>query len=339
MSGGQASSGQASSGLPVSAAQVTDVPGLRVGHWTDATAATGCTVVLLPAGTVASGEVRGGAPASRETDLLDPTRAVHRLDALVLTGGSAFGLAAADGVVRFCEERGLGFPTPAGPVPIVVALALFDLMVGDPSVRPGPEHGYLACRSATGGPVPVGRVGAGTGATVAGIRAVADEVGMVERRPGGLVTAGVRVGELVVAALVAVNAAGVPGAGDALALDIARRATASGSPPAGAPGAVGFGNTTVGLVATNAGLDKVGCHLVAQSAHDGLARAVFPAHTRADGDAFVAAAVGGVAAEVDVVRGLAAHVVAEAVSSLTGAAGPGTVGSLGDVPSPNPPMP
>lgn len=293
--------------------EVTDVAGLRVGHWTDARAATGCTVVLFPDGTVASGEVRGGSPATREVALLDPTRAVSRLDALVLTGGSAFGLASADGVVRFCEERGLGFPTPAGPVPIVVALGLFDLMTGDPSVRPGPSEGYRACVEAHAGPVPVGPVGAGAGATVAGERAVADETGPVERRPGGLVTAGVRVDDLVVAALVAVNAAGVPGAPDDLALDIARWAP----PPAeGGPSLDGFGNTTVGLVATNATLDKVSCHLVAQSAHDGLARSVFPAHTRADGDGFVAAAVGGVDAALDTVRTLAVHVVASAIRGL-----------------------
>lgn len=294
---------------------VTDVPGLRVGHWTDPVAETGCTVVLFPAGTVASGEVRGGAPATREVALLDPTRAVSRLDALVLTGGSAFGLASADGAVRFCEERGLGFPTPGGPVPIVVALGLYDLSTGDPSVRPGHEQGYAACVAAGTGPVEVGRIGAGAGATVAGMRAVADEAGPVERRPGGLVTASVRVDDLVVAALVAVNAAGVPAAGDDLAIDIARTAR---PPEPGSDGPPGFGNTTVGLVATNADLDKVGCHLVSQSAHDGLARAVFPAHTRADGDAFVTAAVGGVRVEVDVVRSLAVHVVARAIAGLAG---------------------
>jgi L-aminopeptidase/D-esterase-like protein len=317
---------------------ITDVAGVRVGHWTDATAATGCTIVLFPEGTVASGEVRGGAPATREVALLDPTRAVARIDALVLTGGSAFGLAAADGAVRFCEERGMGFPTPAGPVPIVVGLGLFDLMVGDPSVRPGADQGYAACVAATDGPVAVGLVGAGTGATVAGPRPVADEAGPVARRPGGLVTASARVGDLVVAVLVAVNAAGVPGADDALAVDIAAALASDGTDvdapdaddvdraapdgpagpagPDGPAGPVGFGNTTIGLVATNAALDKVGCHLVAQGAHDGLARAVFPAHTRADGDAFVAAAVGGVPADVDVVRSLGVHLVGRAIGSL-----------------------
>jgi L-aminopeptidase/D-esterase-like protein len=298
---------------------ITDVPGVRVGHWTDAGARTGCTVVLFPEGTVASGEARGGAPATREIALLEPTRTVSRLDALVLTGGSAFGLASADGAVRFCEERGMGFPTPAGPVPIVVALGLFDLAVGDPSVRPGAEEGYAACAAATAGAVEVGLVGAGTGATVSGMQAVPEEAIPVERRPGGLVTAGARVGDLVVAALVAVNAAGVPGAGDDLAVDIARIAARAGTGALAAGGNMaGFGNTTIGLVATNADLDKVGCHLVAQSAHDGLARAVFPAHTRADGDAFVAASVGGVAADVDVVRALAVHVVAQAIAGLDG---------------------
>jgi L-aminopeptidase/D-esterase-like protein len=298
---------------------ITDVPGLRVGHWTDTAARTGCTVALFPEGTVASGEARGGAPATREIALLEPTRTVSRLDALVLTGGSAFGLASADGAVRFCEERGMGFPTTAGPVPIVVALGLFDLAVGDPSVRPGADEGYAACVAATAGAVEVGLVGAGTGATVSGVQAVPEEAMPVERRPGGLVTAGARVGELVVAALVVVNAAGVPGAGDDLAVDIARIAARAESASGAAGGDMaGFGNTTIGLVATNADLDKIGCHLVAQSAHDGLARAVFPAHTRADGDAFVAATVGGVAADVDVVRGLAVHVVAQAIAGLDG---------------------
>jgi L-aminopeptidase/D-esterase-like protein len=290
---------------------ITEVPGLRVGHWTDPAAATGCTVVLFPEGTVASGEVRGGAPATREVELLDPGRTVSRLDALVLTGGSAFGLASADGVVQFCEERGMGFPTPAGPVPIVVALGLFDLMVGDPAVRPGPDEGYAACVGASTDPVETGRVGAGTGATVGTVGDAAVPPG---RAPGGLVTAGARVDDLVVAALVAMNAAGVPGADDAMAVDVARR----GADPA----APVFGNTVIGLVATTATLDKAACHVVAQGAHDGLARTVFPPHTRADGDAFVAASVGGARADVDVVRALAVHVVAEAIRRLPPAGDP-----------------
>ncbi|HEY6698033.1 MAG TPA: P1 family peptidase [Acidimicrobiales bacterium] len=287
---------------------ITDITGLRVGHWTDAAARTGCTVTLFPDGTVASGDVRGGAPATRDFELLDPRRTVSRIDAVVLTGGSAFGLAAADGVMRFCEEHGRGFATPAGPVPIVVALALFDLAVGDAAVRPGADQGYAACEAAADGPVELGAVGAGTGATVAKLDPAGD------RRPGGLVSAGAQVGDLQVAALVAVNAVGVPGADDRTALEIAAASDVAAARVTG----TGFGNTTIGVVATNARLDKVGCNLVAQGGHDGLARALFPAHTRADGDAFVAAATGEVEADVDVVRALTVHVVAQAVRSLAG---------------------
>jgi L-aminopeptidase/D-esterase-like protein len=281
---------------------ITDVAGIRVGSWTDARAATGCTVVLFPDGTVASGEVRGGAPASRELALLHPSRTVTHLDAVVLTGGSAFGLAACDGVVRFCEERGMGVPTPAGVVPIVVGLGLYDLAVGDPAVRPGADQGYAACEAATttARDVELGAAGAGTGASVGD--------GAGGRRAGGLAAATAQSGELVVGALVAVNAAGTVGADDGTAPVVAERIAAAE--------ATLLGNTTIGVVATNASLDKQGCHLVAQSAHDGLARAVFPAHTRYDGDAFVAAAVGGVAAEVDAVRALAVHAVATAIRSV-----------------------
>lgn len=280
---------------------ITDVDGVRVGHWTDPVARTGCTVALLPEGTIASGEVRGGAPATREFALLDPTRMVDRLDAVVLTGGSAFGLAAADGVMTHCEAAGQGFPTGGGVVPIVVAMGLFDLTVGDGSVRPGADQGRDAAVAATDRPYEVGAVGAGTGATVAKWR------GVEHRRPGGLVTTTVGVDELVVAALVAVNAFGEPGA----------------SPEDVVEGGIGdaFANTTIGVVVTNARLDKVGCHLVAQSAHDGLARAVAPSHTSVDGDAFVAAATGTVDAELATVRNLAIAAVARAVASLDGAGG------------------
>jgi L-aminopeptidase/D-esterase-like protein len=146
---------------------ITDVAGVRVGHWTDPVARTGCTVVLLPEGTTASGEVRGGAPGTREFELLAPERLVQSVDAVVLTGGSAFGLAACDGVMRWCEEHGRGLPTRAARIPIVVGAVLYDLAVGDATVRPGAAEGYAACEAATGGSFAVGRVGAGTGATVA----------------------------------------------------------------------------------------------------------------------------------------------------------------------------
>ncbi len=276
---------------------ITDVRGVRVGHWTDPVARTGCTVTLLPAGTVASGEVRGGAPATREWDLLSPERRVMRVDAVVLSGGSAFGLAAADGVVRFCEERGMGHATAAGPVPIVVAASLFDLMVGDGSVRPGPDDGYAAGAAATDGLFDMGAVGAGTGATVGMWR------GVEGARPGGVGSASVVVGDLIVGALVAVNAYGsVLGPGEEAQPVVVPEPT-----PAFA------GNTTIGLVATNATLDKAGCLWVAQGAHDGLARVLAPAHTTYDGDAMVAAATGDVVAAVDTVRSLGAWAVVEAV--------------------------
>ena len=278
---------------------ITELAGVWAGHWTDAVGRTGCTVVLFPEGTIASGEVRGGAPATRETALLAPERLVDRVDAVVLSGGSAFGLAAADGVMRFCEEQGSGFPTAHGNVPIVVGLSLYDLGVGDPKARPGAEQGYAACLAASAGALTLGQVGAGTGATVG------TWAGVDGALPGGLGGAVQRQGDLVVAALMAVNASGWVDTGD-----VAPR-----------PGGGGLAtNTTIGVVATNARLDKVGCHLMAQSAHDGLARALVPAHTRFDGDAVVAASVGPdadrVEAQVDHVRWLAMTAVEQAVRAV-----------------------
>ena len=292
---------------------ITDVAGIRVGHWTHPEAQTGCTVILFPDGTVASGEVRGGAPATREFDLLSPERIVDRLDAVVLTGGSAFGLAAADGVMRWCAEEGSGFATGAGPVPIVVAMALFDLLVGDGSVRPGAVEGYAACSGAATGHVQVGRIGAGAGATIGKWR------GREQARPGGLGTATVRDGELIVSALIALNAVGD--------IDDGSEPTWPPPPPEGVFGEAGsvFGageNTTIGVVATNAKLDKVGCLLVAQGGHDGLARALMPAHARGDGDAIVAAATGGVDAVVDHVRFLAVRAAERAIRSVAPAGHP-----------------
>jgi L-aminopeptidase/D-esterase-like protein len=285
---------------------LTDVDGIEVGSYTDALGQTGCTVVLLPENTVASAEVRGGAPATRELDVLHPLRTVARVDAVLLTGGSAFGLAAADGVVRFCAERGRGVPTPAGPVPIVPALALFDLAVGDPAARPGAAEGHAAAAAASAGPVALGAVGAGTGATTGTWRGT--------RRPGGLAGATLRAGDLVVSTLVAVNGFGDvdPDGGGA------ERAAAHLAATGGAFGAEALlQNTTIGVVATNARLDKVGCLIAAQGAHHGLGRALAPAHTRVDGDAFVAVATGRVAAELDAVRLLAVAAVERAVRSLS----------------------
>jgi L-aminopeptidase/D-esterase-like protein len=292
---------------------ITRVAGIRVGHWTDSDALTGCTVVLLPAGSVASGEVRGGAPGTREWALLDPRCSVAGPTAVVMSGGSAFGLAACDGVVRWCEERGLGQPTPAGPVPIVVGMVLFDLMVGDPSVRPSADAGYAACTSALAAHEAqgLGAVGAGCGATVGKWE------GSGRGRAAGLGCAEAEGPEgLLVGALVAVNAYGDlrPGhrAGDKPRLPSPRTGAAATS-QAGLLGA-----TTIGVILTNAELTKVDCRRVAEAGHDGLARAIDPVHTGYDGDALVAAATGELGADVEVVRSLAAWVVEQAAAAGAG---------------------
>lgn len=306
---------------------LTDVAGIRVGHWTDRIAKTGCTAVLFPEGTVASGEVRGGAPATREFALLDPQRAVDRVDAVMLSGGSVFGLSAADGVVRWLRDQGIGFATPAGPVPIVVGMSLFDLLVGDSSVRPGADKGYRACSAAGADGVETGAVGAGAGAMVGMWR------GAAGARPGGIVSASVAHGDVVVGALVAVNAFGDVDDGTGLVhveaelgnlaslggfsdIDVSSETGVSSDVGNTALGNTAIGNTVIGVVATNARLDKVGCQLTAQGAHDGLARAVFPPHTRVDGDAFVAAATGEVEATVDLVRAMTVLVVERAIRTL-----------------------
>jgi len=282
---------------------LSDVPGVAVGHWSDPRARTGVSVVLFPEGTVASGEVRGGAPGTREWELLAPERMMQRLDAVVLAGGSAFGLAACDGVARWLEERERGFRTPAGVVPIVVGAVVYDLGIGSAEVRPGASEGYQACEEAAFGPLPGRNVGAGCGATVGGWR------GLEEVRLGGIGEAAERHGDLVVAAMVVANCYGdVLGEGEALR-SLPPRAFEEA---AGGLSSSAGQNTTIGVVATNASLSKLECLLVAQSAHDGLARVVDPVHTLADGDAFVAASTAGVEAPVDLVRLLAARAVAGA---------------------------
>lgn len=279
------------------------------GHWTGA--GTGVTVILPPPGTVASGEVRGGAPATREFALLDPTRLVDRVDAVVLSGGSAFGLAAADGVMGLLRERGAGFPTPAGPVPIVVGMSIFD-----GSVRTGPPDaaaGRVAALAAwSGEPFATGRVGAGTGASTGSWR--------LRHDPGGLGQAVRDAGPVQVAAVVAVNAWGDVLAGDGSPLFGGADAVAGTEAP------FGIANTTVAVVLTNARLSKTDCFLLAQSGHTGFARALHPAHSRFDGDAVVALATGEVTdgADLDLLRATAAETVAEAIrSAVTPAVGQG----------------
>ncbi|MGY6502778.1 MAG: P1 family peptidase [Acidimicrobiales bacterium] len=290
---------------------ITAVDGVRVGHWTDTSARTGCTVVVLPAGTVASGEVRGGAPATREFALLEPGRLVDHVDAVVVTGGSAFGLASADGVVTALEADGRGYATGGSVVPIVVAMGLFDLAVGDPSVRPDAAAGRSAYAAASAGPVELGAVGAGTGATMGKWK------GRAHVRDGGLCGAVRTHGDLVVAALVAVNAVGSPDAGEADGVE-PHDLVAAGwlAEERAAPPVDPFANTTLAVVVTNAALTKTECHVAAQSAHHGMARSLVPSHTRFDGDAVVVAATGTVDAPVDAVRALAATVVTSAIRSL-----------------------
>jgi L-aminopeptidase/D-esterase-like protein len=273
---------------------LTDVAGIRVGHWTDPIARTGCTVVVLPPGTVGSGEVRGHAPATRDFALLAPERTVQEIHAVVLTGGSTFGLACVDGVLAGLEEQGVGFPTAGARVPIVPGLACFDLAVGDAAVRPGPAQGRAALEAASDAPVEPGQVGAGAGCTVAKWRGAEDRV------DAGLGTATVRHGDLMVSAIVACNAVGYLGERREL------------PPPAWSAGSA----TSIGMIATNARLDKVACFGVAQSGHDGLARAIDPVHTGLDGDALVACATGAVEADRDHVRALAARAVEAAVLSV-----------------------
>jgi L-aminopeptidase/D-esterase-like protein len=282
---------------------ITDVPGIRVGHATDVQAATGCTVVLPPPGTIGSGEVRGGAPGTRETDLLRPGMLVEEVDAVLLTGGSAFGLAAADGVVRWLEERGIGFDTGAARVPIVPAAVLFDLGVGDPAVRPGPRDGYAACEAA-GDTVEEGSVGAGTGATVA---KVGGPQGAVK---GGVGTASAREGALIVGALFVVNAVGEILGEDGEPIAVSRTPAESGG--ASWPPVAGT-STVIGVVATNARLSKERAHLVAIAAHDAFASAVRPAHTLWDGDTVFTLATSEVEAAQDVVERLAEAVTAAAI--------------------------
>jgi L-aminopeptidase/D-esterase-like protein len=281
------------------------VDGVTVGHWTDEVARTGCTVVRFPTDTVASGEVRGGAPASREFALLDPTRLVGAVDAVLLSGGSAFGLAAADGVMSVLEAEGRGFPTTQGAVPIVVGLSLYDLAVGSSAVRPDAAAGMAAVRAAGTDPS-VGCVGAGTGAMVGKWR------GPEHATRGGIGIVNVRRDELAVTAIVANNAAGDIDDGE-LATSVLNGSFGEW------PQREGFdSNTVIGVVVTNAVLDKVACRLVAEGAHDGLARAVIPPHMRSDGDAFVAAATGVVDAHVDDVRLMAVVAVEQAVRESVG---------------------
>ncbi len=317
---------------------ITDVPGIRVGHATDAEAHTGCTVILCPDGTVGSVDVRGPAPGSRETALLAPGKSVPAVNAILLTGGSAFGLAAADGVVRYLEEQGVGHWTPRARVPIVPAAVVYDLFLGEGKRRPDAALGYEACLNAADGPVPQGNVGAGTGVTVG------KWSGFEGIMKGGFGTAGLEIDpetEPLDAPLIVGAAAVCNSVGDVLGPDGAVLAGSHdgeggwlaeqdplyrfrGERPT-PPGT----NTTLIVVATNASLSKTEANRLAQRAHDGLAIAVRPAHTTHDGDTAFALATGVVEADFDLVANACVLVVVEAIrNSVRTAASVGGVRGL-----------
>lgn len=297
---------------------LTDVAGLSVGHHTDARRPTGCTVVLCPQGAVAGVDVRGAAPGTRETDLLRPGTLVPHVHAVLLSGGSAFGLDAAAGVMRWLEARGHGFVVGPACVPIVPAAVLFDLWLGDGSIRPDAEAGWAACEAASAVPPAQGSVGAGAGATLGKL------FGVSHAMKGGIGSASLTVGAVTVAALVAVNALGdvvdpatgglVAGArtADGRALRDTVASLCRGDLPAGALAGM---STTIGVIATDARLDKAQAGRLATMAHDGLARCIAPAHTLADGDTLFALATGasGRPGDMTVLGTLAAEVTARAV--------------------------
>jgi len=296
---------------------ITDVRGIKVGHFTDQRRPTGCTAILCEEGAVAGVDVRGAAPGTRETDLLNPINTVQAVHAVVLAGGSAFGLDAASGVVRFLEEHNIGFPVGVARVPIVPAAILFDLGVGEAKIRPDAEAGYRAAKAATAAAPEEGNVGAGAGATVGKL------FGMKRAMKGGIGTASIKVAGVTVGALVAVNSVGDvidPGTGKVIAgartkdgkrLMNTVSAILNGEP---VPASLGGTATTIGVVATDAVLTKPQASKVAQMAHDGLARAIRPAHTAMDGDTIFALATGkSRAADLTLIGTLAAEAFAQAV--------------------------
>lgn len=294
---------------------LTAVPGIRVGHQTHLEGVTGCTVIVCPPDTVGGVDQRGGAPGTRETDLLHPMHLVRHVNAIVLTGGSAYGLASADGVMRYLEAQGLGFATNSGVVvPIVPAAVVYDLEVGSSTIRPDTEMGYAAAEAATNQPVEQGSVGAGTGCRIGGL------LGNSFATKGGLGSAAIELDNgLIVAALCVVNAVGdvvdeqgqiiaglrnpPDGIGFMGALNLLRHM----------PSPDNAQNTVIGVVATNARLNKEDTNKVAQMAHDGLARAVRPSHSMYDGDTLFALATGQVPADVNLVGAFGAEMVTQAI--------------------------
>ena len=310
---------------------ITDVPGIKVGQVSDMRGLTGCTVVLAERGAVAGVDVRGSAPATRETDLLRPGNLVRQAHAVLLAGGSAYGLDAAAGVMAYLEENNIGLDVGVGRVPIVPAAALFDLHLGDPKARPGRDMGYEAARQAKGGPVAEGSVGAGTGATVGKF------FGVGQAMKGGIGTWAERLDSgVTVGAIVAVNAFGDvinPESGQILAgtrnpmarglihtSELMKRGREMGD--------FITANTTLAVVATDAALTKEEAMKVAQMAHDGLARTISPVHTMYDGDAVFCLSTGDKRSQTSIIGTVAAEVLAQAIIRAVTLAEP-----LGGVPA------
>lgn len=296
---------------------ITAVPGVQVGHWTDHEAVTGVTVIDLPEPNLAACEARGGAPGTRETALLAPSMKVETIQAIVFAGGSAFGLAAADGVMQELAAVGRGHPTPAGPVPIVPAAILYDLMIGTAS-PPRAEHGAAAFRARSDDPVQLGSVGAGTGATVSKWR------GLSNVRKSGIGSAATRVGTATLGALTAVNAVG-----DIVDL---RGSWLTGGPTLEAPVMQGFReNTTLVVLATDARLSKSDLLRLIVRSHDALAATIRPAHTRYDGDIVFAVSCGEEEMDMDLLSEAAFNVTAAAIiSSVTNAVSLAGIPVVGD---------
>ena len=295
---------------------ISDVPGIKVGHIEDGKALTGCSVIVSEEGAVCGVDVRGSAPGTRETDLLDPIHLVDKVHAITLSGGSAFGLEAADGVMQYLEEQGIGFDVDVLKVPIVPGAVLFDLAVGDAKVRPNKKMGYEAAKHAKKGVFPFGNIGAGCGATVGKI------LGMKHCMKGGLGSASIRLENgIVVGAIVAVNAVGDirdPKNGSILAGPINPEtneimdsiAIMQSNPETFAkPGA----NTTIGVVAANVTLTKAEAKKIAQMTHNAFAKTIYPAHTMFDGDTIFALGTGKQLASIDLIGSIAVKVMEEAI--------------------------
>ena len=292
---------------------LTAVPGIKVGHFTDSKAMTGCTVIVCPPKTKASCEVRGNSPGSRELALLAPEKSVQEIHAILLTGGSAFGLSAADGVMRWLEEHEVGYATPWAKVPLVPTAVVFDLNVGSNLVRPDASSGYQACNAATGKEIEEGNVGAGTGTTVGKWK------GFEYCMKGGVGSASTQVADLIVGALAVVNSVGDVVSADGTTLAGARQpgggffGTTETHRPLSRGKVLEQSNTTLVVVATNARFSKLELFRISQRMHDGMARAIVPVHTSFDGDVSFALSCGQVSADLDLTCELAAQMTAEAI--------------------------